>query len=105
MLLSWLRLPEVKSFRSSKNGIIVFAVLTRYLAENDVITFGSGQDESRTSFGSAQVGKGEWNDYNIPLYKSCHASSSSGFSQSFAKDDSLIMAISSISRPDFAFKK
>jgi hypothetical protein len=38
-------------------------------------------------------------------YKPCHASFSSGFSQSFPNEDSLIVAVSNFSRMVFALKK
>jgi hypothetical protein len=53
-----------------------------YAVKNDVIICGE-----------KSVGHGEGNDNNIPLYKLCHALSSSCLSQSFAKDDSLITAV------------
>ena len=45
------------------------------------------------------------NDNSITFYKLCHASSSSFLNQSFANDDSLILAFSYFSRPDFTFRK
>ena len=43
-----------------------------------------------------EIGKRKDNDNNIASYKLCHASSSSGLSQSFAKEASLKIAVSDI---------
>ncbi|BAE82416.1 hypothetical protein DSY0627 [Desulfitobacterium hafniense Y51] len=52
-----------------------------------------------------QIRKRKRNNNNIPFYKSFHASSSSGSSQSFANTFSLIWADKNFSCAALAFKK
>lgn len=52
--------------------------LAGYLAKNDIITLKVCDDKGWTALGFGKVGEGEWNNNDIPLYKLCHAASSSG---------------------------
>ena len=79
--------------------------LAGYLAKNYIITLKVCDDKGWTALGLGKVGEGEWNYNDITLYKLCHAASSSGKSQSFLSDDSLVMAVSSFSLMIFDFRK
>lgn len=81
--------------------IPVSNLLTRYLAEHNVVAFKLSHHECRTSSATRQVGEWERNHYNVTLHKSFQASSS-GLSQSLPKEYSLAMAVASPESAAFA---
>src|SRR5450432_1850688 len=58
------------------------------LAKYDVVTARGREHQCRTPLRLGQVGEWKMQDYDVPCYKSAQASSSSGESQSFIKEDS-----------------
>jgi hypothetical protein len=71
--------------------------------ENNVIAIRCGDDKGRAFLGATQIRERKQDDNDIALYKSAHASSSSGRSQSFFREDSLASAFSEVIFPDFFF--
>ncbi len=57
-----------------------------YLAENNVIAIRCGDNKGRPFLRATQVRERKQDDYDVALYKSAHASSSSGRSQSFFRE-------------------
>lgn len=62
------------------------SVLARDLAQNYVVAQWRRNYQRRPPLGPAEIGEWEAQDYDIALYKPAQAESSSGLSQSFAKE-------------------
>jgi hypothetical protein len=88
---------------TNKNCIPVCYQPAGYLAENDIIAIRCCDDKGRAFLGAAQIRERKQDNNNVALYKSAHASSSSGRSQSFFREDSLASAVSEIIVPAFFF--
>ena len=69
-------------------GVAVFDGSTGNHAENDIIALQRSDDKSRASLTCTEIGKGKGKDNHLSLYKSAHASSSSGESHSRESVDS-----------------
>jgi len=74
------------------NRVLVGSGLAGDLAQDDVVAFERSDDQRWPSLGVAEVREGEVEDYNITSYKLAQAASSSGASQSLAREDSAASA-------------
>lgn len=74
---------------SNGNCVTVLGLLAGDLAEDQIVTVEPAEHEGWPPFCVRKVGEGKGDDDDISLYKPCHASSSSGRSQSRPRTGSL----------------